>query len=90
MPQLVIGIGIPVKLGSRQSMAVGWNFQFQYATAQNVTQLETYPPIVSAARSRDKREERRPISDREVAYSGVESLLNRLVRLKMQVIHTFD
>lgn len=76
-PQLVIGIGIPVKLGSRQSMAIGWNFQYQYATAQNVTQLETYPPIISS-RSRDKREERGPISDRELAYSGVESLLNRL------------
>lgn len=56
-------------------MAVGWNFQFQYAEATNATQLESYPPIVSA-RSRDKRE---VISDRELAYSGVESLLNRLV-----------
>lgn len=91
MPQLVIGIGIPVKLGSRQSMAIGWNFQYQYATAQNVTQLETYPPIISS-RSRDKREERGPISDRELAYSGVESLLNRLapwlyLKTQTQVAH---
>lgn len=73
--QLVIGIGIPVKLGSKQSMAVGWNFQFQYSEAQNTTYVETYPPIVS--RSRDKRDENYPVSDRAMAYLGVESIMDR-------------
>lgn len=59
-------------------MAVGWNFQYQYQEAQNASQLENYPPVVSS-RSRDKREQERTISDRALAYSGVEELLSRFV-----------
>lgn len=73
--KLVIGIAIPVKLGSRQSMAIGWNFQYQYAEAQNASQIETYPPIVS--RSRDKRDQTSTKSDRALAYLGIESMLER-------------
>lgn len=71
----MIGIAIPVKLGSRQSMAIGWNFQYQYTEAQNASQVETYPPIVS--RSRDKRDETSVKNDRELAYLAIESMLER-------------
>lgn len=64
-----------MKLGSKQSMAVGWNLQYQYSEAQNVTQLETYPPIVS--RSREKRDQSHSLSDRAIAYIGIESVLER-------------
>ncbi|KAJ8921367.1 hypothetical protein NQ315_002982 [Exocentrus adspersus] len=81
--KLVIGIAIPVKLGPMQTMAVGWNFQYQYAAPTNITQLRNYPPIVSG-RARDKREDRETQenkeeeqkSDRALFYSGIESVLN--------------
>lgn len=73
--QLVLGIAIPVKLGSRQSMAIGWNFQYQYSEAQNASQIETYPPIVS--RSRDKRDQKDIWNDRALAYLAIESMLER-------------
>lgn len=73
--QLVVGIGIPVPLGMRQSMAIGWNFQFQYAEATNASQLHTYPPIIG--KSVQKRDLH--VNDRALAYQGIEALLNRLV-----------
>ncbi|KAJ8950574.1 hypothetical protein NQ318_015707 [Aromia moschata] len=72
--QLVLGFGTPVKLGSKQSMAVGWNFQFQYPEATNITQLQVYPPVVSS-RAREKREMQE--SDRSLFYMAVEGILDR-------------
>ncbi|KAJ8977384.1 hypothetical protein NQ317_001985 [Molorchus minor] len=72
--ELVLGFGIPVKLGTKQSMAVGWNFQFQYADPTNITALRDYPPVVSS-RSREKREIQK--SDRSLFYKGLENILNR-------------
>lgn len=72
---MVIGIGIPIKLGTKQSMAVGWNFQAQYALPQNITYLEQYPPDYD--RSISKRET--TVSDRRVLYDAVEGILERSV-----------
>lgn len=71
--QIVISFGIPIKLGSKQSLAWGWNLQFQYATPTNITELEEYPPIIS--RSRSKREQF--TSDRALAYLGIETIMNK-------------
>ncbi|KAF2881346.1 hypothetical protein ILUMI_24825 [Ignelater luminosus] len=71
--KLVIGVAIPVKLGLKQSMVYALNFQYQYVAAQNRSQLEVYPPIIS--RSRDKRQIEK--SDRALVYLGLESLMNR-------------
>ncbi|KAJ8926595.1 hypothetical protein NQ314_021021 [Rhamnusium bicolor] len=71
---LVVGIAVPVKLGSRQSMVVAWNFQFQYPAPTNITQLQNYPPVVSS-RSREEREIQK--SDRSLFYEGIEGVLNR-------------
>lgn len=71
--QLVIGVAIPVKLGLKQSMVYALNLQYQYVAAQNRSQLEVYPPIIS--RSRDKRQIEK--SDRALVYLGLESLMKR-------------
>ncbi|XP_018573081.1 uncharacterized protein LOC108912356 [Anoplophora glabripennis] len=71
--KIVFGLAIPVKLGPMQTIGMGWNFQFQYTEPTNITQLQTYPPVVSA-RSRDKREMQE--SDRALFYSGLEGVLN--------------
>ncbi|KAF5307124.1 hypothetical protein FQR65_LT07108 [Abscondita terminalis] len=71
--KLVIGVAIPVKLGLKQSMAYGLNFQFQYVGAQNHSQLEVYPPII--ARTREKRQI--ITNDRALTYEALESLMNR-------------
>lgn len=69
----MIAIAIPVKLGSKQSMACGWNLQFQYAEATNITQLQVYPPII--AKSRERRSNY--ISDRRLAYLTIENMIDR-------------
>lgn len=68
---------MPIPLGIKQSMAIGWNLQWQYPCATNITQLQSYPPVVG--KSRDKRNienEDRP-SDRALAYKGFEDILER-------------
>ncbi|CAH2004315.1 unnamed protein product [Acanthoscelides obtectus] len=69
--KIVIGIGIPVKLGTMQSMAIGWNFQAQYMLPQNITQLQSYPPVVGR-RKRDGEK-----NDRELFYTALEKILDR-------------
>ncbi|CAH1980002.1 unnamed protein product [Acanthoscelides obtectus] len=68
--KIVIGIGIPVKLGTMQSMAIGWNFQAQYMLPQNITQLQSYPPVVGR-RKRDGEK-----NDRELFYTALEKILD--------------
>ncbi|KAF5299303.1 hypothetical protein FQA39_LY02476 [Lamprigera yunnana] len=68
---LVLGVAIPVQLGLKQSMAYGLNFQFQYIGAQNYSQLQVYPPIIS--RNRERRQEK--YNDRTVTYAALESLM---------------
>ncbi|XP_973451.2 uncharacterized protein LOC662247 isoform X2 [Tribolium castaneum] len=70
--KLVLGFATPVKLGLKQSMAWGWNFQFQYAEPQTPNNTRIYPPIVG--RSRIKRDGR---NDRALFYSAIEDILNR-------------
>uniref|UniRef100_A0A6P7G1X2 Uncharacterized protein LOC114336716 n=1 Tax=Diabrotica virgifera virgifera TaxID=50390 RepID=A0A6P7G1X2_DIAVI len=72
--KIVIGIGIPVKLGSKQSMAIGWNLQMQYAVAQNITQLQSYPPMYSGKRSVDFPPDAK--SDRVIFYTAFEELFD--------------
>lgn len=71
--QLVIGVVVPVQLGLKQNMVYALNFQYQYMMAQNRSQLEIYPPIISKSR------ERRQVSvnDRALVYLGLESLMDR-------------
>ncbi|KAG5878630.1 hypothetical protein JTB14_030693 [Gonioctena quinquepunctata] len=69
--KIVIGIGTPVKLGMKQSMAIGWNLQMQYALPTNVTQVENYPPTYTGRRKREVEE-----CDRSLIYRGVEDVLN--------------
>ncbi|XP_044258807.1 uncharacterized protein LOC123007521 isoform X2 [Tribolium madens] len=70
--KLVLGFATPVKLGLKQSMAWGWNFQFQYAEPQTPNNTRIYPPIIG--RSRIKRDDR---NDRALFYSAIEDILNR-------------
>ncbi|CAH0553692.1 unnamed protein product [Brassicogethes aeneus] len=73
--KIVISVGLPVMLGIKQSMAIGWNLQWQYPCATNITQLEqSYPPVVGR-HSREKRDNRP--SDRLLAYRGFENILDR-------------
>ncbi|CAG9853914.1 unnamed protein product [Phyllotreta striolata] len=51
--KLVLGLAIPVKLGSKQSMGFSWNMQIQYSQATNVSQYLTYPPTYTGKRSTD-------------------------------------
>lgn len=60
-------------MGSKQSMACGWNFQFQYGVATNITDLQVYPPIISKSRERRSNY----ISDRRLAYLSVENMIDR-------------
>ncbi|XP_023012620.1 uncharacterized protein [Leptinotarsa decemlineata] len=69
--KMVIGIGTPLKLGSKQSMSIGWNFQMQYAVPTNLTQIQTYPPNYTGRRKRGLLE-----SDRSMIYRGFEDVLN--------------
>ncbi|RZC35090.1 hypothetical protein BDFB_012806 [Asbolus verrucosus] len=78
--KLVIGFAIPVQLGLKQSMACGWNLQFQYAEPQTTNNTRIYPPIVG--RSREKREDF--VSDRALAYRGFEALLSRYCLLNFK------
>lgn len=73
--QLVIGIGIPIKLGTKQSLAVGWNFQAQYNLPTNITQLQEFPPDYVNSKSISKRES--PAGDRMVIYTALEEILNK-------------
>ncbi|KAL3270758.1 hypothetical protein HHI36_021283 [Cryptolaemus montrouzieri] len=45
--KLVIGTSTPVKLSKTRTIAVGWNFQWQYPLAVNTSVVKTYPPIIS-------------------------------------------
>ncbi|KAI4459033.1 hypothetical protein MML48_6g00000461 [Holotrichia oblita] len=74
--KVVVGISWPVRLGSKQEMSCSLNLQFQFPQAQNITQLHQFPPIISRS-TRDKREEENRMSDRMMAYIGVEEILNR-------------
>lgn len=71
---MVIGIGVPVKLGSRQSLAIGWNFQAQYNVPRNISELQQYPPNYVNGRDISKRES--PVSERVVVYHALEEILN--------------
>lgn len=71
---MVIGIGTPVKIGTKQSLAIGWNFQAQYNLPQNITELKQYPPNYVNRRSISKRES--PVSDRVIVYHALEEILN--------------
>lgn len=72
---MVIGVGIPVKIGLKQSMAIGWNFQAQYGVPTNITELEQYPPNYVNRRLIGKRE--LSSSDRTIVYKTLEEILNR-------------
>lgn len=71
-----MGVSWPVMLGIKQQMSCSINLQFQFPQAQNVSQIKTWPTVVSG-RSRDKRDEETGLSDRMLAYEGVESVLER-------------
>ncbi|KAJ3666006.1 hypothetical protein Zmor_001466 [Zophobas morio] len=71
--KIVFGFAMPIPLGLKQSMAWGWNLQFQYVAPQYTNNTSIYPPIVG--RSREKRDNF--VSDRSLAYSGIEAILNR-------------
>lgn len=66
---------MPIEIGRRQSLSIGWNFQFIYQVATNITQLETYPPILSSKSLKSKRSF--PISDRATIYKALENILNK-------------
>lgn len=70
---MVFGFAMPIPLGKRQSMSIGWNIQFQYSVATNITYLETYPPILSKS-ARSKRSNQ--LSDRAVVYQTLENILS--------------
>ncbi|XP_050293340.1 uncharacterized protein LOC126733917 [Anthonomus grandis grandis] len=75
----VYSFAIPWKLGPKQEMGVGWNFQFQYPLPYNTTSISSYPSIISR-KNRDKRDSELPddnVSDRAIFYQGVENLLDR-------------
>ncbi|XP_066252247.1 uncharacterized protein [Euwallacea similis] len=74
----VYSFALPWKLGPKQEMGVGWNFQFQYPLPYNTTAISNYPPSLSR-NSRDKREldEGMMLSDRAVFYSAVEDFLDK-------------
>lgn len=74
-------MGIPIKLGSRQSMAIGWNFQAQYNVPTNISQLIQFPPDYSK-KSISKRE--LATSDRAVVYTALEEILNRYAFLTFE------
>ncbi|KAK9892763.1 hypothetical protein WA026_021954 [Henosepilachna vigintioctopunctata] len=50
--KIVIGMVTPVKLSKTRTIAVGWNFQYQYMVPANTTAVASYPPILSR-RSRE-------------------------------------
>ncbi|KAL1506606.1 hypothetical protein ABEB36_005935 [Hypothenemus hampei] len=72
----VLSFAIPWKLGPKQEMGVGWNFQFQYPLPYNTTAFSNYPPTLSRS-ARDKRDSSEIMSDRAMFYRGVESFLER-------------
>lgn len=53
-------------------MAVGWNFQAQYAVPQNISFLQQYPPTYG--KKRDIHPEYP--SDRRVVYDALEGILD--------------
>jgi hypothetical protein len=71
--KIVLGFAIPIKLGLRQSMACGWNIQFQYPEPKTTNDTRIYPPIVGASR---KKRDSFP-NDRSLAYAGFEAILDR-------------
>ncbi|CAG9857822.1 unnamed protein product [Phyllotreta striolata] len=74
--KIVIGIGTPVKLGTKQSMAIGWNLQMQYNVPTNVSQITNYPPVYTKKkRSDDRSDETTPASDRAMFYRALEEVL---------------
>lgn len=75
--QIVIGIGTPVKLGSKQSMAIGWNLQMQYTVPTNATQLVNYPPVYTGKRSINFNDKETQKSDRAMFYSALEDIFNK-------------
>ncbi|XP_056633415.1 uncharacterized protein LOC130443000 [Diorhabda sublineata] len=76
--KLVIGIGTPLKLGLKQSMAIGWNLQMQYSVPQNASQILTsYPPVYTGKRSVDSLEiYTKQKSDRALFYGAFEEILD--------------
>ncbi|ENN72348.1 hypothetical protein HUJ04_006821 [Dendroctonus ponderosae] len=70
----VYSFAVPWKLGPKQEMGVGWNFQFQYALPNSTDVLTNYPPSISRE-TRDINDEV-VLSDRKIFYDGVESMLD--------------
>lgn len=70
-----MGFAIPVSLGTKQSMGMGLNFQFQFTEPADLNDvLPPYPPIVV----REKRENPKiNMSDRILTYLAIESLLDK-------------
>nr|XP_022900565.1 uncharacterized protein LOC111413724 [Onthophagus taurus] len=75
--KIVVGVSWPVPLGLKQSMACALNLQFQYPQAQNITQLQTWPPIITRSQEKRSLEKGDRISDRMAAYLGLESILDK-------------
>ncbi|XP_065157002.1 uncharacterized protein [Atheta coriaria] len=74
--KLIVGLGIPTKLGIRQSMALGMNFQFQYALPADIAQLEKpFPPIIAKSRER-RHEDSAKVSDRSLFYMGLAAAMS--------------
>ncbi|XP_017774919.1 PREDICTED: uncharacterized protein LOC108561480 [Nicrophorus vespilloides] len=74
--KLIIGLAIPVKLGKKQSLGIGWNLQFQYGLPTKSSEvIKSYPPIISKEAKRSVDED--VPSQRELLYVAIESMLDR-------------
>ncbi|XP_018335153.1 uncharacterized protein LOC108744052 [Agrilus planipennis] len=72
--KMVLGIAVPIQIGTRQSLTYAINFQFQYPVAQNITQLQSgFPP--SFSRSFRTKREILWDEDRSLIYEGLEKVL---------------
>ncbi|XP_076258367.1 uncharacterized protein LOC143195258 [Rhynchophorus ferrugineus] len=72
----VYSFAIPWKLGPKQDMGVGWNFQFQYPLPYNTTAITNFPTLSRENRNRRDTAEN-PVSDRAMFYEGIERLLDQ-------------
>ncbi|XP_030761997.1 uncharacterized protein LOC115886832 [Sitophilus oryzae] len=71
----VYSFAIPWKLGPKQEMGVGWNFQFQYPLPYNTTSISNFPEISRKTRN-IANYNIQDTNDRALLYQGIEKLLD--------------